>query len=62
MAAQLRISIAGLTNIPKSAAGVLHKPKSVYEVISRLPNDGIGQRITQARLGFCKCKPLELGY
>jgi hypothetical protein len=60
MAAQLRIPIAGLTNIPKSAAGVLHKPKSLYEVISRLPNDGIGQRVTQARSEFLICKWLDI--
>ncbi|KAG9101074.1 hypothetical protein FS749_010480 [Ceratobasidium sp. UAMH 11750] len=59
MAAQLRIPIAGLISLPKAASSVLHKPKSLFEVISRLPNDGLGQRVTQARWGH---KGIENSY
>lgn len=50
MATNLRIPIAALSNVSKDATGVLRKPKSLYELLARLPNDGLGQRVTQARL------------
>ena len=49
MASGLRIPISGLKNLPKSASGVLNNSKSLFAVLSRLPGDGVGQRVTQAR-------------
>ncbi|KAH7343840.1 hypothetical protein B0J17DRAFT_644193 [Rhizoctonia solani] len=51
MASSLRIPISGLKNLPKSTPGVLNDSKSLFAVLSRLPNDGVGQQVTQARWG-----------
>ncbi|KAJ1308607.1 hypothetical protein OPQ81_004305 [Rhizoctonia solani] len=50
MASGLRIPISGLKNLPKPT-GILNDSKSLFAVLSRLPNDGLGQRVTQARWG-----------
>jgi hypothetical protein len=52
MALQLRIPIASLRNLPKSTTGILNNSKSLFGVLSRLPNDGVGQRVTQSRLDY----------
>ncbi|KAF8607638.1 hypothetical protein BDV93DRAFT_519664 [Ceratobasidium sp. AG-I] len=59
MAFNLRIPIAALSNVSKDATGVLRKPKSLFELLARLPNDGLGQRVTQARWGH---KGIENSY
>ena len=36
--------------IPKDAANVIsNKPRTLYETLSRLPHDGVGARVHQAR-------------
>lgn len=50
MASMLRIPITGLQQIPKSASGVLDSSKSLFSLLSRLPKDGVGERVTQSRL------------
>ncbi|CUA70229.1 hypothetical protein RSOLAG22IIIB_00580 [Rhizoctonia solani] len=49
MASSLRIPISGLKNLPASGSGVLKDSKSLFAVLSRLPDDGVGQRVTQPR-------------
>ncbi|CEL59509.1 hypothetical protein RSOLAG1IB_03442 [Rhizoctonia solani AG-1 IB] len=49
MASGLRIPISGLKILPTSTSGILNNSKSLFAVLSRLPNDGVGQRVTQPR-------------
>ncbi|KAL5636964.1 hypothetical protein ACGC1H_000814 [Rhizoctonia solani] len=59
MAFALRIPISGLKSLPKSASGILNDSKSLFALLSRLPNDGVGQRVTQSRWG---AKGIENSY
>ncbi|CAE6391748.1 unnamed protein product [Rhizoctonia solani] len=49
MASGLRIPISGLKKLPTSTSGLLSNSKSLFAVLSRLPDDGVGQRVTQPR-------------
>jgi hypothetical protein len=67
MASGLRIPISGLKILPTSTSGILNNSKSLFAVLSRLPNDGVGQRVTQPRsiAGFrkvdCLLRDCDLG-